>query len=186
MRFLRDVNASILRARFSLSAVSSSTELEAVLTSMPSFLRRSMTSWLERLRSLASWKTLTFPIRLPSLALARCRALAHRRRLAFRGRRLHGRRRFRRRFPGRGRRLGVGGRLLLGLPARFFLGRRLLGRQPLRLLAGGFLGVAAVPLLLGGGRRLADLLGRLLPDALDARQLLVGLPEEVLEAAPAP
>ena len=27
-----------------------------------------MTSWLERSRSLASWKTLTFPIRLPSLA----------------------------------------------------------------------------------------------------------------------
>src|SRR5262245_26750036 len=69
MRFLRAVWASILRARFILSAVSSSTELEAVLASMPSFLRRSMTSWLESPRSRASWKILTFPIRLPSIAL---------------------------------------------------------------------------------------------------------------------
>src|SRR6185503_17447734 len=63
------VRASILRARFSLSAVSSSTELLAVLTSIPSFFRRSMTSWLERFRSLASWKTLTFSIRLSPLAV---------------------------------------------------------------------------------------------------------------------
>src|SRR5687768_3721139 len=68
MRRLRLVRASILRARFSLSAVSSSIELEAVLTSTPSFFSRSMTSWLGRSRSLASWKTLTFSIRLPSLA----------------------------------------------------------------------------------------------------------------------
>src|SRR5687768_14555304 len=68
MRRLRDVRASILRARFSLSAVSSSIELLAVLASTaPSFFSRSMTSWLERFRSLASWKTLTFPIRLPSV-----------------------------------------------------------------------------------------------------------------------
>src|SRR6185503_9401783 len=68
MRFLRAVSASILSARFSLSAVSSSMELEAVFTSTPSFRRRSMTSWLESPRSRASWKTLTFPIRLPSLS----------------------------------------------------------------------------------------------------------------------
>src|SRR6188768_632505 len=63
MRRLREVSASILKARFSLSAVSSSTELEAVFTSTPSLRSRSTTSWLERLRSLASWKTLTFVIR---------------------------------------------------------------------------------------------------------------------------
>src|SRR5690242_6358145 len=68
MRFLRAASASILRARFSLSAVSSSTELDAVFTSIPSLRRRSMTSWLSIPRSRASWKTLTFPIRLPSLA----------------------------------------------------------------------------------------------------------------------
>src|SRR5262249_1079535 len=67
MRFLRVVSASILSARRSLSAVSSSTELLAVLTSIPSLCRRSITSWLERPRSRASWKTLTFPIRLTSL-----------------------------------------------------------------------------------------------------------------------
>src|SRR5260221_8411713 len=67
MRRLRVVSWSILSARLSLSAVSSSTELDAVLASTPSFLRRSMTSWLGRLRSLASWKTLTFPIRLTPL-----------------------------------------------------------------------------------------------------------------------
>src|SRR4051812_13312567 len=68
MRRLRDVRASILSARFSLSAVSSSIELLAVLASTaPSFFSRSMTSWLERFKSLASWKTLTFPIRLSSV-----------------------------------------------------------------------------------------------------------------------
>src|SRR5438105_5412583 len=67
MRRLRVVSWSILSARLSLSEVSSSTELDAVLTSTPSFLRRSMTSWLGRPRSLASWKTLTFPIRLTPL-----------------------------------------------------------------------------------------------------------------------
>src|ERR1043166_587304 len=67
MRRLRVVSRSILSARLSLSAVSSSTELDAVLASTPSFLRRSMTSWLGRFRSLASWKTLTFPIRLTPL-----------------------------------------------------------------------------------------------------------------------
>src|SRR5687767_8054063 len=94
MRFLRAVSWSIFRARRSLSAVSSSTELLAVLTSSPSFLRRSITSWLERPRSRASWKTLTFPIRLTSLA-GLLRALHHRRRLAgerrFVGRRIVGR-----------------------------------------------------------------------------------------------
>src|SRR5512132_3415419 len=49
--------------RRSLSAVSSSTELEAVFASTPSFFRRSMTSWLVSFRSRASVKTLTFPIR---------------------------------------------------------------------------------------------------------------------------
>src|SRR6185295_19756058 len=95
MRFLREVNASILSARLSLSAVSSSTELEAVLRSIPSFLRRSITSWLERFRSLASWKTLTFPIRLPSLARVLPRAFPNRRGLALRRCR-HGRLRRRR------------------------------------------------------------------------------------------
>src|ERR1041384_2198069 len=67
MRRFRVVSWSILSARLSLSAVSSSTELDAVLASTPSFLRRSMTSWLGRFRSRASWKTLTFPIRLTPL-----------------------------------------------------------------------------------------------------------------------
>src|SRR4026207_1549973 len=67
MRRLRVVSRSIFSARLSLSAVSSSTELDAVLASTPSFLRRSMTSWLGRFRSRASWKTLTFPIRLTPL-----------------------------------------------------------------------------------------------------------------------
>src|SRR5437870_7832664 len=173
MRRLRAVRASILRARFSLSAVSSSMELEAVFTSTPSFFRRSMTSWLERSRSLASWKTLTFSIRLPSLA--RTLPRGHRRhRLAFglglrlargprglgrrlllaRGlalRRLGRRRRFRRRgFLGRG--------LLLGQAPRLLLGRRLLRGQALRLEARGLLGVALVPDHLGLGGRAADLL----------------------------
>src|SRR6185295_7364555 len=178
MRFLREVNASILSARLSLSAVSSSTELEAVLTSIPSFLRRSITSWLERFRSLASWKTLTFPIRLPSLARVFPHGLAHRGRFAFRRRRHRGRGCVRlrraRRLLGRRGRLGVRRRLLLRLPPRLFLGRGLLRREPLRLLAGRLLGVAAVPFLLGDGGRLADLLRGLVPDALDRGQLLVG------------
>src|SRR6188768_3385331 len=79
MRRLRDVRASILSARFSLSAVSSSIELLAVLASTaPSFFSRSMTSWLERFRSLASWKTLTFPIRLPSVIRDRDRFVSGR------------------------------------------------------------------------------------------------------------
>src|SRR6185503_13987036 len=175
MRFFRAVNASILSARLSLSAVSSSTELEAVLRSIPSFLRRSITSWLERFRSLASWKTLTFPIRLPSLARVFPHGLAHRGRFAFRGRG---------RF-GLGGRLLLRRRLLLGLPPRLFLGRGLLGRQALHLQAGRLLGVAAVPFLLGDGGRLADLLRGLVPDPLDAGQLLVGHAEEVVEAADA-
>src|SRR6185295_2498687 len=175
MRFFRAVNASILRARLSLSAVSSSTELEAVLRSIPSFLRRSITSWLERFRSLASWKTLTFPIRLPSLARVFPHGLAHRGRFAFRGRGRFGLR----------SRLLLRRRLLLRLPPRLFLGRGLLGRQALRLLAGRLLGVAAVPFLLGDGGRLADLLRGLVPDALDRGQLLVGHAEEMVEAADA-
>src|SRR5215216_2368396 len=76
MRLLRVVSWSILSARRSLSAVSSSMELLAVLTSIPSFFKRSITSWEERPRSRASWKTLTFPIRLTSLA-GLLRALHH-------------------------------------------------------------------------------------------------------------
>src|SRR6185436_1269911 len=150
MRRLRAVRASILRARFSLSAVSSSMELEAVLTSTPSFLSRSMTSWLGRSRSLASWKTLAFSIRLPSLArplprghrrhrlalglgvrFARGRGV---RSLVFRG--LLARRRLAQRGLGRFRRRGFLRRgLLLGQPPRLFLGRRLLRGQPLGLEA---------------------------------------------------
>src|SRR5215470_8516169 len=105
MRRLRAVSASILSARLSLSAVSSSTEEDAVLTSMPSFLRRSMTSWLGRPRSLASWKTLTFPIRLTPLP-----------------------RPFRHGLPGRLRRF-LEGPLRGSLRAlAHLLGRRLLGR----------------------------------------------------------
>jgi hypothetical protein len=68
--FVAAVDALLLRGErvdledaASLSAVSSSTELEAVFTSTPSFFRRSMTSWLESFRSRASPKTLTFAIR---------------------------------------------------------------------------------------------------------------------------
>src|SRR5687767_1886272 len=111
MRRLREVSASILKARFSLSAVSSSTELDAVFTSTPSLRSRSTTSWLERLRSLASWKTLTFVIRRsPFGRLDRRNALA----LALDG--LVGRR------PGGFRVL-----LLDGLVRRRFLDRRLRG-----------------------------------------------------------
>src|SRR5215475_9643812 len=93
--------------RRSLSAVSSSTELEAVFTSTPSFFRRSMTSWLESLRSRASPKTLTFAIR-PSLL-----------------RYMLGRRRGR-----LGRRFGFGPRALRG----GLLGRGLFGGEALGLV----------------------------------------------------
>src|SRR5687768_8083905 len=151
MRRLREVRASILRARLSLSAVSSSIELEAVLTSTPSFFSRSMTSWLGRSRSLASWKTLTLSIRLPSLArpvagYRRCHGfdlglgrLVPRRpilglrggvlRPAVRGTRLFS---FSRRRCLRGRGF-LGGGLLFGQAPRLFLSRRLLRGQPLRL-----------------------------------------------------
>src|SRR5262245_18267790 len=131
---MRVVRLSILIARFSLSAVSSSTEELAVLASAPRFLRRSITSWLERFTFLASWKTLTLPIRLPLLArLLRRPCLGHRHRLA---------------------------RLALGGSGRRLLGREsgLLGRA-LRLDAGVLLRVPRVPVHLGQGRRLADLLG---------------------------
>src|SRR6188474_2021767 len=137
MRRLRVVSRSIFSARLSLSAVSSSTELDAVLASTPSFLRRSMTSWLGRFRSRASWKTLTFPIRLTPL-----RPVGH----ALRGW-------FRRLF---GCALGLGLLRLLGLgllfgQAALFL--RLLRGQPLgfhalRLGARRFLRVFLVPLRL--------------------------------------
>src|SRR6185369_525910 len=144
MRRLRVVSRSIFSARLSLSAVSSSTELDAVLASTPSFLRRSMTSWLGRFRSLASWKTLTFPIRLTPL-----RPVRHALRGGFR--RLFGSALRR----GRLGRLGLG--LLFGQTALFF---RLLGGQPLRLDALGlgprrFLRVLLVPFRLGGGGGLA-------------------------------
>src|SRR4030095_5823650 len=165
MRRLRVVSWSILNARLSLSAVSSSTELEAVFTSTPSLRRRSMTSWLERLRSLASWKTLTFVIRLsPFARLARSHA-RHLARVLFRRHTL--RRALGRRLDRRGlvlRRRLLGGSFLDG-------GLRLLLRL---LVAGGLLGVAAVPLDLGFDRGLADLLGGLGPDALDRAQVLVG------------
>src|SRR5260370_6116925 len=114
MRFLRMVRASIFRARFSLSAVSSSTELDAVFTSTPRRLRRSMTSWLVRFRSLARWKTLTLTIRLPSLT----RPLARGRDLRLRPRR-----------PRLLRARWLFGRCLLGplLLGRLFLGRLFLG-----------------------------------------------------------
>src|SRR5258706_14235974 len=64
MRFFLAVSWSILKARLSLSAVSSSTELLAVLTSKLSRLRRSMTSALSMPRSRASWKTRTLCISL--------------------------------------------------------------------------------------------------------------------------
>src|SRR6185436_14581449 len=148
MRRLRAARASILSARLSLSAVSSSTELEAVFTSTPSFFRRSMTSWLERFRSLASWTTLTFTIRLPSprrfpgrLAHRGCLCLGLR---ALRSDRLLGGARLdlrALRFRG-----GQGG-LLGGLRGEPF------GLHALRLLPGRLLRVAAVPVELGRGSR---------------------------------
>src|SRR6185436_7579585 len=166
MRRLRDVSWSIFSARLSLSAMSSSTELDAVLASTPSFLRRSMTSWLGRFRSLASWKTLTFPIRLTPL-----RPVRHALRGGFG--RLG-------RF-GLLRLLGLG--LLFGQTALFF---RLLRGQPLRLDALGlgprrFLRVLLVPFRLGGGGGLADLLRRLGADAFDLLQVLVRHLEDVGE-----
>src|SRR5919108_1669215 len=185
MRRLREARASILRARLSLSAVSSSTELLAVLTSTPSFFKRSMTSWLVRPRSLASWKTLTFTIRLPSLPRRFPGTLAYRGRLRLGlrlrllrsgclfergGRVLRGGRVFRRGglfccllgrvlgpfLRGRLRELrGFRRRLLLGQPSRFFL-LRLLGRHALRLDPRRVLRVAAVPLEPRSGGRLAD------------------------------
>src|SRR5262245_64404422 len=119
MRFFRVVSWSIFRARRSLSAVSSSTELLAVLTSSPSFLRRSTTSWLDRPRSRASWKTLTFPIRLPSPGRTLgCRGLHGARLLGLRPCRLFG-----------------SLLRLFGGPLRFFGGPlgRLLGSDPLGL-----------------------------------------------------
>src|SRR5687768_17278918 len=141
MRRLRDVRASILRARFSLSAVSSSIELLAVLASTaPSFFSRSMTSWLERFRSLASWKTLTFPIRLPSV-------------LRNRDRLVRGRFRFRRRLRPvvRLRFRLLLGELRFGQAAVFFglLEGEALRLRALGLLARQLLGVAAVPVHLG-------------------------------------
>src|SRR5688572_3835864 len=189
MRRLRAASASILSARLSLSAVSSSTELLAVLASDPSFLSRSMTSWLERFRSLASWKTLTFPIRLPSLRpLARSLDAGHGH--GFLGPALFHRfgvRRFAVRRSGilRGRlRRRVRRRLLVGLAALLL---RLLRGHALRLHAlalhaGGLLGVAAVPVRLGRGRRLADLLRGLGPHPVDLLQVLHRHLQDVLQA----
>src|SRR6185436_10338831 len=123
MRRLRVVSRSIFSARLSLSAVSSSTELDAVLASTPSFLRRSMTSWLGRFRSLASWKTLTFPIRLTPLRPVRHALRGRFRRLfghALRRGRLRALRTLGRRlFRGRG--LGLLGQGLLFGQAPLFL-----------------------------------------------------------------
>src|SRR4051794_27847281 len=194
MRRLREVSASILSARLSLSAMSSSTELDAVLTSMPSFLRRSMTSWLGRFRSLASWKTLTFPIRLTPLPgpfrhlpgrLRRFvggrlrRGGLHGLGAARAGRTLFGLRRTRRRFAAL-----IGQGFLLGETAILF---RLLRGQTLRLHAlgldpRGLLGVLGVPFRLGHGGRLADLLRGLGPHALPLLQVLVRHLEDVGEA----
>src|SRR6185436_21090264 len=175
MRRLRVVSRSIFSARLSLSAVSSSTELDAVLASTPSFLRRSMTSWLGRFRSLASWKTLTFPIRLTPL-----RPVRHALRRGFR--RLLGNAFRRGRRPFRGLGLGLLGQGLLLGQAPLFL--RLLRGQPLGLDAlrfgpRRFLGVLRVPFRLGGGGRLADLLRRLGADAFDLLQVLVRHLEDV-------
>src|SRR5687768_12147185 len=164
MRRLRDVRASILSARFSLSAVSSSIELLAVLASTaPSFFSRSMTSWLERFKSLASWKTLTFPIRLPSV-IRRIGHAARRLRARDRQRLVRGRFRFRRRL-----------RTVVRLGFRLLLGQLRLGQaavlfgllegeplrfRALRLLARQLFGVAAVPVDLGRDGRFADLLRR--------------------------
>src|SRR5262245_50256963 len=87
MRFFLAVSASILNARLTLSARSSSTELEAVLASPPSFFKRSMTSALSTPRSRASWKTRTLCIHVTPAFPA-----AFRRRRRFRLRRGFGRR----------------------------------------------------------------------------------------------
>src|SRR5438552_8948434 len=194
MRRLRVVSWSILSARLSLSEVSSSTELDAVLTSTPSFLRRSMTSWLGRPKSLASWKTLTFTIRLTPLRRPFRDALAGRLPRLFEGRLgrlwLGGLRGLRGLFRDRAGRLGrlLGQRLLLGQAALFFrlLGRLLRG-QALRLRALGLdprrlFRVLAVPFRLGHSGRLADLLRRLGTHALDLLQLLVRHLQDVGEA----
>src|SRR5262245_47011117 len=114
MRRLRLVSASILKARFSLSEVSSSIELEAVFTSTPSLRSRSITSWLESPRSRASWKTLTLTIRPSSLSRVAARLGARRDRLVLA-------------FA-----LGLGGRL-----GRLLLGCLLLLRQPPLLFGRG-------------------------------------------------
>src|SRR5688500_13155492 len=187
MRRLRDVRASILSARFSLSAVSSSIELLAVLASAPSFFSRSMTSWLERFKSLASWKTLTFPIRLSSvirhIGRAARRLRARDRQGLVRG--LPRRRRFRAVVRLRLRlllgelRLGQAA-LLLGL-----LGGEALGLHPLGLHPRRRFRVAPVPVDLARGRGLADLLRGLGSDAFDLAELLVGHLEDVGESGQA-
>src|SRR5262245_38518183 len=188
MRRLREVRASILTALLSLSAVSSSTELLAVFTSTPSLFKRSMTSWLEIPRSRASWKTLTFTIRLTSLACRVARgdhgrlALSRRRLLSgLLGReRLLGLPRFRRGQLGG---LGCQALLLLGcrLLRRGLFGGQPLRLQPLRFQPGRLLGVPLVPLHLRLDGRLADLLRRLRPDPFDGADLLVGHLEDVRE-----
>src|SRR5687768_11193935 len=174
MRRLREASASIFSARLSLSAVSSSTELLAVFTSMPSFFSRSITSWLERFRSLASWKTLTFTIRLPSPRPVPG-DLTHRGCLRLRfgpfAAAVAGSRRLRGHLRGFGfrRRLGFGRR-----QRRRLLRREALRLHALRFDARGLLGVAAVPVQLRAGGRLAqrfELGAR--ADALDRLQLLV-------------
>src|SRR3954463_12425966 len=160
MRRFRVVSWSILSARLSLSAMSSSTELDAVLTSMPSFLRRSMTSWLGRPRSLASWKTLTFPIRLPPWRPVGHDLTRRLRRLLERGVRLRRR---------------LGGRCLVSL--RRLLGGGLLLRPaalPPPPLPGGALplGQAALLLRLLGGHTLRLHALRLHPLGLEARRFL--------------
>src|SRR5512143_1693008 len=136
--------------RRSLSAVSSSTELEAVFASTPSFFRRSMTSWLVSFRSRSRVKTLTFPIRRILLgALGPLRCAGRLGRLGLRRRRLG--RGFRARgFLLRLALLGLGllglgllglgllglGLFGLGLLRLSLVGLRLLRRGPLRLLGG--------------------------------------------------
>src|SRR5262245_38717618 len=149
MRFFLAVSWSILKARLSLSAVSSSIELLAVLTSTPSFLRRSITSALVAPRSRASWKTRTLCIMLVPLG----------------GGRLCG---------GRlGRSVPFAGR---GLALGLRLGRGARRREPRRLL-----GVTLVPHRLRSQRRLAQLLGGLRADALDALKVLDAHLQEVLQ-----
>src|SRR5262245_53868699 len=154
--------------RRSLSAVSSSTELEAVFTSTPSFFSRSMTSWLESFRSRASPKTLTFAIR-PTLLGSTLR-----RRGGRLGRLADGGAFCLRRLLGRGflRRSLFGGRLLRGRLVR----GGLLGREPL-----GLGRVARVPVLLCERRRRANPLDRLRPQALERAQVLVRHLGEVRE-----